>query len=96
MSTYKFNSKDFYKKKDKQNECCALTGIRLEPHTCDISHVVPLHKGGKHEYDNVQLIHKDLVKIARGLTNDEILEYAIKIVETLGKTKGFTIKRKSK
>jgi len=96
MEKYRFKAQDFYRKKDEQNECCALTGIKLEPHTCDVAHVVPLHKGGEHEYANIELVHKDLVKLARILTDDEIFDYATLIVKYLGKSKGFRITKVNK
>ena len=88
---YRFNAKDFYRKKDEQEERCALTGVELQPHTCDIAHIAPLHKGGEHCYENIELVHRDVVKWARELTDDEILEYAVMIVEHLGAKKGYQV-----
>ncbi|MCB1202379.1 MAG: hypothetical protein KDK41_17175 [Leptospiraceae bacterium] len=91
---YRFNAEAFYKKKDEQRGKCAISGVVLEPATVDVSHSVPLDKGGTHCFENIDLVHRDLVKMARILTNDEILSYAVKIVNHLGKEKGYCVKKK--
>ncbi len=82
---YTFRAEDFYKMREEQDDKCWLSGVKLDQNTCDISHKTPLSKGGKHEYKNIALVHKDLVKLARQLTDKEILKYAKLIVDNFKK-----------
>lgn len=58
---------------ERQGGLCALTGRRLRPEIANIDHVVPLVRGGRHELENLQVVHKDANRMKGSLSNAEFV-----------------------
>ena len=65
---------------ERQDYRCAASGEPIEPDTCALDHVVAVSKGGGHEIENLQILHKEVNRIKGTLSNDELLEWCKKIV----------------
>lgn len=87
MSNWKMKAKDFYQiLNEEQNGRCSYTGWELTPENTRIAHKVPLKYGGKHEYDNVELIHSSIANLARDLPRDEVIQLCKTVVNNLEKS----------
>lgn len=63
----------------KQNGCCAITGIPLIPgSTATIDHVLPVSKGGTNEVSNLRFVHYAVNLFKKDSTDSELVN---KIVE---------------
>ena len=81
MSKWKMNSADFYDILNNQDCKCSYTGIELTPDNTRISHKTPLKKGGKHEANNVELVHSSIANFVRDHSRDEVFDLCKQIVE---------------
>lgn len=93
---YKFNAKDFYRILDTQNKRCRLTGRELTPENTNAEHILPLRKGGSHEFKNVCLIVEPLSKLKRYYTEDEIIQLAADIISFRGSKFGYRLSKTKK
>lgn len=78
--TDKPTSKKIRRLLEKQDYCCALTGVPLEPEDANLDHIVPISKGGSHTMGNVQVVHKVVNQMKLDLTQDEFFEWCQKVV----------------
>jgi hypothetical protein len=90
---YKFLAKDFYEMLEKQNYKCPLTGRELTPETTTAEHIVQLQAGGIHRKENIYLIHRDVARIKRFMSENDVINLAFDILKTMGKAYGFTAKK---
>lgn len=66
---------------DDQGYRCALTGMRLTPELAAADHSIPLSRGGAHEMQNLQVVHRD-VNAAKGtMTTEEFIEMCRHVTE---------------
>ena len=90
---FKFFAKDFWELMEKQNHRCALTGRIFEPINTEIELREPNLREGRFEKSNFYLIDKALSALARNLSEDEIIELAVEIIQFWGKEKGYSLRR---
>lgn len=55
---------------DRQQYCCALSGLPLTPQTAALDHIKPRADGGRNDIDNLQWLHQD-VNCMKGVLNQE-------------------------
>ncbi|MFI5416223.1 MAG: hypothetical protein ACHQXJ_02605 [Nitrososphaerales archaeon] len=89
----KFFAEDFWELMEQQNHKCALTGRKFEPINTEIELKKPNLREGRFEKSNFYLINKSLSPLARYLSEDEIIELAIEIIQFRGKERGYSIRR---
>lgn len=71
---------------EKQNYKCALTGDAISfEDNIELDHIMPLYRGGKKEFSNVQWVSRQANWFKRALTEKELLTLCEKIVLTLKK-----------
>lgn len=58
----------------KQDYCCYITGKKFTKLNVDLEHIIPLHRGGKHERSNLCLIEKAFSGLKRYYSVEEIRE----------------------
>lgn len=90
---YNFKTEDFWIIIEKQKYTCALTGRVLTPLNTELEHRVPLKKGGEHKIENLYMIDHEVSKLAKDLTENEIVELAYEILKYKGNNYGITVKR---
>lgn len=91
---YRFKAEDFDKIEAQQNYKCYLTGRAYHYHKLKAAPIVPLHKGGKHEFTNICFVIDEVRELKRYHTNEEILEIAFDIIKTIGRQYGYEAKKK--
>lgn len=92
---YKFLAVDFYKILKQQNNRCFLTGRELLPENTNSEHIVPIRKGGEHEFTNICNIVAPLSKLKRYYTEEEIVKLAADIINWKGKKYGYSSVKKN-
>ncbi len=65
---------------ESQGYLCALSGRPLEPATAGVDHVVPVSRGGSHDIENVQVIHRDVNQAKSTMTNEEFIAMCREVV----------------
>lgn len=90
---YRFRAEDFYSKLREQNNKCPLTGRELEADNTTAEHIKPLSKGGEHKIDNIYLVDKEVAKLKRTMHDEEVVELAAAIIQTVGADFGYGIKK---
>ena len=93
---YVFRSADFYRLLDEQKYRCKYSGRELTPSNCTAEHVIPMRKQGFHEETNIVLVDQHVGYLKRYLTPDETFELALDLVKTMGKERGFAIRKTRK
>ena len=88
---YTFKSNDFYALLDRQQYRCPLTGRELTPQDTVAEHIVPLKHGGGHEFRNIYLVNEMAAKLKRYYTEEQILQLARDIVNTIGGKYGIRV-----
>jgi hypothetical protein len=63
----------------KQGFRCFFTGLEVDREAASIDHVVPIAKGGKHECDNLELVHSAINKMKGTMTADEFIAWCVKV-----------------
>ncbi|MEI7014083.1 hypothetical protein [Leptospira licerasiae] len=91
---YRFKAEDFDKVEAQQNFKCYLTGRPYQYHKLKASPIIPMHKGGKHEFNNICFVIDEVKHLKRYYTNAEILEIAFDIIKTIGGKYGYEAKKK--
>ncbi|EMK01205.1 MULTISPECIES: HNH endonuclease [Leptospira] len=86
---YKFKAEDFYQILDRQDYRCILTGRELLPENTNSEHIVPLRKGGNHEFNNICHVVAPLSKLKRYYTEEEIVHLAADIIKWKGEDYGY-------
>lgn len=86
---YKFVAKDFYRLLEIQKWKCFLTGRTLEPENTNAEHIIPLRKGGEHEFKNICFVVEPLSKLKRYYTEEEIVHLAYEIILWKGSKYGY-------
>ena len=89
QNNYKFKAKHFYDLLESQGYRCPLTGRELTPESTTAEHKVQLQAGGIHELQNIYLIHKDVGRIKRFMSEADVVQLAFDILQTKGKEYGF-------
>ncbi|WP_032925443.1 HNH endonuclease [Leptospira santarosai] len=92
---FRFRSEHFYKLLSQQKGICYLTGRDLYPVDTLVEHIVPLRKGGEHEFKNTCLIISPLSKLKRYYTEEEIVHISADIIKYKGNQYGYRIGRNS-
>jgi 5-methylcytosine-specific restriction endonuclease McrA len=69
---------------EQQRGLCYLTGRPLLQTDCSVDHVIPLSKGGTHDFDNLKLCVKNANYLKADLTIDEMVPLCQRVVDTLG------------
>lgn len=96
VKEYRFGADDFYRILKEQNEKCFLTGRDLYPVDALCEHIIPLRKGGRHEFKNICIVITAIAKLKRYYTEEEIVHIASDIIGFKGAKYGFRITRKNK
>ena len=91
-NNYKFRANHFYQLLETQDYTCPLSGRKLTPENTTAEHIIPLQAGGVHELSNIYLIHKDVGRIKRHLSEADVVRLAFDILQTNGKKYGFQAK----
>ncbi len=73
---------------EMQDYRCALTGIPLAPDDANLDHIVPIAAGGKHQMNNVQVVHKTINQMKSTLAQDEFVEWCRHVVEHADRNDG--------
>lgn len=89
----KFFAEDFWELMERQNYQCALTGHKFEPINTEIELRQPNIREGRFDKSNFYLVDKELAPLARFLSEDQIIELAVEIIQFRGKEKGITLRR---
>ena len=58
---------------------CFFSGETVNRQDASIDHVVPLSKGGKHEVDNLELVHAAVNRMKGTLTAEEFVAWCVKV-----------------
>ncbi|WP_032913804.1 hypothetical protein, partial [Leptospira santarosai] len=74
---------------------CFLTGRDVYPVDALNEHILPLCKGGEHEFKNTCLIISPLSKLKRYYTEEEIVYISADIIKYKGNKYGYKIGRNS-
>lgn len=57
----------------KQQYKCNLTGVELSPDDAEADHIQPVADGGKHEIENVQIVHQVINRMKGTMTQDQFV-----------------------
>lgn len=91
-----FNYKDVIEK-FSINTVCYLSGEKfnlLKDNNYNFDHIIPVTKGGSNLIDNLGILHKVVNRMKHNLSNEEFIDWCIKIVRHNGyKVKGKEDKR---
>jgi 5-methylcytosine-specific restriction endonuclease McrA len=60
---------------EKQQFCCALTGVSLTPDDAQLDHIIAITNGGTNSIDNLQVVHKVINKMKNTMTNREFVTW---------------------
>jgi hypothetical protein len=93
---FKFTAEDFWKLIEGQGKRCALTERELTPLNCEVELKAPSKKEGRFELSNFYCIDKDLKYLARHLSEKEIIELCVTVLEHRGKEYGYSLTRINK
>jgi 5-methylcytosine-specific restriction endonuclease McrA len=58
---------------------CELTGVTLTTETIAVDHIIPLSKGGKNDYENIQIVHATVNRMKGTLSQDEFITWCKRI-----------------
>lgn len=89
-----FKAAHFYELLDRLQYRCPYSGRTLTPQNTVAEHRQPLRKQGQHKADNITLVDFEVAYLKRYLTDEETLQLAVDIVNTLGKQHGLRIAKK--
>jgi len=68
----------------KQNGCCAITGIPLIPgSTATIDHILPVSKGGTNEITNLRFVHYAVNLFKKDSTDGELVNKIVELAPKL-------------
>lgn len=62
-----------------QGFICFFSGQKLEREESSLDHVQPISKGGKHEEQNIELVHAVINRMKGSLTAEEFVEWCVKV-----------------
>ncbi len=66
---------------EAQDYRCAYTGrVLILQHNCELDHIVPIAKAGRHHIDNLQWVHRDVNKMKFDLQEENFLSTIMEIV----------------
>jgi len=60
---------------------CALTGRPLSTETVALDHIVPMSRGGQHNIDNAQALHKEVNKAKGTMSNEDFIQMCREVVK---------------
>ena len=58
---------------------CFFSGQILQREQASLDHVVPVVKGGKHEEQNIELVHTIINRMKGSMTAEEFVEWCVKV-----------------
>ena len=58
---------------------CFFSGQTLQREQASLDHVVPIVKGGKHEEENIELVHTIINRMKGSMTAEEFVEWCVKV-----------------
>ena len=95
MTKWKMRADDFYYLlHEVQDYKCYYTGWDLTPECTSIAHKVQIREGGKHEKDNVILVHSFIAKLAREHSEEDVVRICGATSKVRGKDHGYQVKVK--
>jgi hypothetical protein len=93
---YRFTAKDFYALLEKQKYTCPLTNRELTPESTRAELIIPKERGGLNAFENIYLLNRDVAKMKRSMLETEIFDLAVDIVKTMGRKRGYSLRKNSK
>jgi len=63
-----------------QNQRCALSGRPLTPDCAALDHVIAISRGGEHQIENAQILHKEVNRAKGALNNEDFLALCREVV----------------
>jgi len=78
------NTKELKLLLERQDYCCAISGIPLDPETAELDHIQPLSRGGTHELANIQIVDTRVNRMKGTMMMDEFIEICCKIATKSG------------
>ncbi|TGK23558.1 HNH endonuclease [Leptospira kmetyi] len=93
---FRFKMEHFKSLLKKQNKKCYVTGRNLTAGNVNGAHIVPIMKGGEHEFENLCLVIEELKQLKRYKSMDDIVSYAVDIINIWGKKYGYSIAKNRK
>ncbi|AFM13301.1 HNH endonuclease [Turneriella parva] len=93
---YKFTAKDFYALLEKQKYTCPLTNRELTPESTRAELIIPKERGGQNAFENIYLVDRDVAKVKRSMLETEIFALALDIVKSMGRKRGYTLRKIAK
>jgi len=64
---------------EHQGYRCALSDRELTPETAALDHVMPVSRGGEHQIENAQVLHKEVNRAKGTLTNEEFVQLCCEV-----------------
>ena len=77
---------DAYKKLEQQEFKCALSGIPLEWSRTSGMSIDRIDSNKEYDWDNIQIVHKDVNRMKNAFDQDYFIEVCRKIVYNMGAT----------
>lgn len=66
---------------EKQQYCCALSGLPLTPEAAALDHIVSVSDGGTHEIENLQWLSIDVNRMKGSMTQSRFLSIVSMIAD---------------
>lgn len=63
----------------RQGFRCFFSGLQIDRQDASIDHVHPISKGGKHEEQNIELVHAVINRMKGSLTAGEFIAWCVKV-----------------
>ena len=81
MAEYKPKVREIFELFRKQDFRCIISNRKFTKLNVDIGHIIPLAKGGKHEFENLCLLDKAFSGLKKYYTIDEIKEIVSEVLD---------------
>jgi 5-methylcytosine-specific restriction endonuclease McrA len=67
---------------EKQQYCCALSGVALTPDVAELDHIHPVVLGGDHNIENLQVLHAVVNRMKGQMSNRDLITWCRIIAAT--------------
>jgi 5-methylcytosine-specific restriction endonuclease McrA len=64
---------------ESQGNLCAISGETITPQVAEIDHIMPKSRGGSHQINNLQWLHKVVNRMKHSLLEPELVEWCGRI-----------------
>lgn len=81
MTEYKPKAREIFEIFKKQDFRCFISNRKFTKLNVDIGHIIPLEKGGKHEFENLCLFDKAFSGLKKYYTLEEIKQIFLEVIE---------------